>query len=870
MATFPEIEIATNRYSGWFRSLRNANNVLTGKLSLIAVGALAILLLGAVPALGQSRSGSILPGAETEPTGAIVPEGTLSQQVNGNVADAASVSGIPAGPIGATSARTIYVYVAPEGRRTTGGRHVCTQRHACSLVQAHQRVRHILRTREGRHRNVVVELSGGTYRLAEPLRFGPQDSGRNGNMVIWTAAPGAHPVISGGWRAMKWTESDPAHDIWSTKVPAGTRTLQVYVGGKAAQLAQASTSSLGLDLHDWNSNGFVTSGATATYFSRLAAEIGPKNVKNLEMVWAPMPPTDWEESECPVASISPGKITMAQPCWRNLTDRPATIWGAGNKNNVNPYELKAGSAPTEIVNALPLLTRPGQWYLNGATHTLYYKPAAGQNMAHVDVEIPRLQSLLQVSGTLAHPVHDLTFSGLTFTTSTWMQPSSNLGFVQVQANLDITGSNNQGECTFTTPAGSCPWGGFGEPPAAVQLTAARHVFLTGDTFTDLGAVGVGIRYGSDDNRIQGSTFTRIASSAIWLGCSGDPDPTDSAADPVSSIISLCASDPASATEDRKLAGSRAEIMTGNTVDNNVLYHVGYGYLGAAGITMLFTRHTTISHNDVFDVPYDGLTSGAWQGHPDNQSKGPTHRTDVTTNINSDNVISDNYFHNDMQVFIGDGGNIYTEGHQGITVRHSDGTINAAASYAHGLHISGNLFNAAPAHNYAYATAPDVGSQWIQVTGNVEWGLKYSFSCHWPENAQSELKYTGNWRANPDDSKCPTDVDNTPIPSHPGPADVPLGVLARAGVQGRYQDLEAALPAKVDYSGVSPASESRPEEVLVTGSGFTRSTAVYVGGVISPHVRFVSSGVLVAVVPSGVTDTSEVAVKNGLKQASGTK
>jgi hypothetical protein len=52
-------------------------------------------------------------------------------------------------------------------------------------------------------------------------------------------------------------------------------------------------------------------------------------------------------------------------------------------------------------------------------------------------------------------------------------------------------------------------------------------------------------------------------------------------------------------------------------------------------------------------------------------------------------------------------------------------------------------------------------------------------------------------------------------------------------------------------------------LLVTGSGFTRSTVVYVGGVVSPHVQFVSSGVLVATVPSGVTATSEVTVSQQL-------
>lgn len=754
-------------------------------------------------------------------------------------------------PAAAAGPATAVLYAAPNGAGPA-----CGESQPCSLTSAQQQVRHLLATGAGG--NVVVELSGGTYNLAAPLRFGPADSGRNGHTVTWTAAPGAHPVISGGTRVTGWTESDPDQGIWSAKVPAGTTSQQLYVDGAQAQLAQASTSALGLDLSDWNSAGFVTTGATAAYFSSLAAEIGPASVKSLQLMWTPMPPTDWEESECPVASIGSGAITMAQPCWKNLTSRPATIWGAGN-NNINPYELRAGSAPTSIVDAYPLLTQPDQWYLDTTTGTLYYRPAAGQDMARVDVELPRLQSLLQVTGTLAHPVRDVTFSGLTFTTSTWRQPGTDIGFVQIQDNLNITGANNQGECTFTTPAGSCPWGGFGEPPGAIQLTAARHISLEDDTFADLGSVGVGIKYGSDDNLIQGDVFTQIGSSAIWLGCSGDPSPADSAADPVSAIIALCAADPASVTEDAGLAGGQDEIMTGNTVDNNVIYHVGYDYLGAAGITMMFSQHTTVSHNDVFDVPYDGLTSGAWQGHPDNETAGPTYSDDVTTNINSNNTISDNYFHNDMEVFTGDGGNIYTEGNQGITVYTSAGTIDPTASYAQGLRISGNLFNADPAGNGAYSIAPDVGSQWIYATGNVEWGLAYSFSCHWPDNANSELEYTMNWRADPDDSTCPTDFGNTQLPSAPGPADVPLNVLAYAGVQGRYQSLEAALPATVDYSGVSPAAGRTPEQVLVTGSGFTRSTAVYVGAVRSPRVRFVSSGVLVAVVPSGVTATSEVAV-----------
>ena len=774
-----------------------------------------------------------------------------------------TITGPPA--VAASSPRTTVLYAAPNG---SGER--CDQQDPCSLSGAQRAVRVSLaggkvgggragggkagdrRATDGKAGGGIKVLVGdGTYRLGSGLQFGPADSGRPGDPVVWQAAPGAHPVISGGTRVTGWTESDPSAGIWSAKVPTGSATRQVYVNGQSAPVAQASVSSLGLSLQGWGSTGFTTSGTTATWFSDLASRIGPADVTGVQLEFNPMSPTDWEESSCPVASIGSGTITMAQPCWNNLTDKTPTIWG-GNNSNITPYSLSPGSAPTTVENAYSLL-HPGQWYLDQPTSTLYYQPTAGQQMADLDIELPRVQSLMQVSGTLTTPVHDLSFSGLTFTTATWLQPSTDVGFAQVQDNLNVTKAPNQGECSYAVgAAGSCPWGAFSQPLANIQLTAADRVTFEGDTFTDLGGVGLGAEYGSDDNLIQGSTFTQIASSAIWLGCSGDPNPTDPVTDPPSAVIADCSAGPAS-VHDRIGAN---EIMTGNTVDDNVIYGDAAGYDGAAGVTLLFTRHTTISHNDMFDMPYDAITSGAWQGHPDGAS------WTNTTNINGHNAITDNLFHNNMQSF-GDGGDIYTEGNQGATVHNADGSINTSASYAEGTTISGNVTDTDTTHT-SYAVAPDVGSQWISLTGNVEWNSHYSMSSHWPTDAAPYTRSYQNWYADPDDTpSSPGEYDNTQIPETPGPADLPLGVLADAGVQGSYQALEAAVPTGVYYSGASAASGSSPAQVLISGTGFTRSTAVFIGGVSAPHVRFVSSGFLVADVPAGANGTGVTIGSAGL-------
>ena len=57
--------------------------------------------------------------------------------------------------------------------------------------------------------------------------------------------------------------------------------------------------------------------------------------------------------------------------------------------------------------------------------------------------------LLQGAGTLASPLHDVTFSGLQFSYATWNAPSSTAGFADVQSNLRMTGATNQGMCTFS-------------------------------------------------------------------------------------------------------------------------------------------------------------------------------------------------------------------------------------------------------------------------------------------------------------------------------------------------------------------------------------------------------------------------------------
>lgn len=58
---------------------------------------------------------------------------------------------------------------------------------------------------------VIVEITGGTYRLEEPVVLAPADGGTADAPVVWRAAPGEQVIVSGGKAIDKWRPvSDPA------------------------------------------------------------------------------------------------------------------------------------------------------------------------------------------------------------------------------------------------------------------------------------------------------------------------------------------------------------------------------------------------------------------------------------------------------------------------------------------------------------------------------------------------------------------------------------------------------------------------------------------------------------------------------------
>jgi hypothetical protein len=478
--------------------------------------------------------------------------------------------------------------------------------------------------------------------------------------------------------------------------------------------------------------------------------------------------------------------------------------------------------PTRIENAFELI-QEGQWYLDSHTSELCYRAKHGVDIGRAVVELPVLEQLIIGEGSLEQPVHDIEFRGIELAYATWNQPSSPVGFAELQANITVTGALDeppQGTCNFSEPMGSCPYGAYTAQPANVSFRHAHNIGFVRNRFNHLGATALAFTEGSRSNRITGNVFRDISGGAITIGSTDTLQPSDEGADE----RSVCAF---------------------HTIDNNLISEIGAEYRGAVGILLLVTQHSVVRNNEIHDVPYTAISSGAAAGHA-NVPDSP----DTTTSFNRDNVIAHNLIYRYLSM-LNDGGAIYLEGHQNETRYDRTGAIDFEQSYLHGLAVTGNIvFHQGGKGNALYN---DIGSQWIIWRDNIQWqGSSANGGClpvghiHFIDNYHSDRLR---------DFGCGKPIDfhydgNKQIPRRPGSEHLPRSVLVRAGLERAYSDLGAAVGPRIEHVNPSSGSAAGPTRVLVAGSGFTPETSVEWGIAAADGVEVLSSNFLIALAPAG--------------------
>ncbi|MBR4846416.1 MAG: VCBS repeat-containing protein, partial [Bacteroidaceae bacterium] len=460
---------------------------------------------------------------------------------------------------------------------------------------------------------VHIILRGGTYRLANTISIGTEDSGTKYSPTIIEAAEGETPILSGGVRVEGWQEAGAVEGlpevaqghVWKAETPmmngSHVEFRQMWVND--VKMRRATT----FDDLSMPQIVSVDKGAKTLTIPRPLMELN--KAKHLEMYII----QDWAVNVMRVSNIRHQNeynsiLSFKSPEADIEFKRPWPILRAdyGSHSNHRFY----------LSNAIELLNRPQEWYNDVDDNTLYYWPRYGETFEGIEAVVPHLETLIHIDGNLDKLTSEIHFRGITFEHTTWMHPTHN-GFVPLQSGQYLYDAWSENTAT----ANNVAW--VGRPSAGVSVQNARNISFDGCHFRHMGSTGLDFVSGTRNVSVNGCIFTDIAGSGVSGGYFGDETfEVHQAYNP----------------EDLRV------ICDSIYVTNNYIVEPANEDWGCHGVGIAYASNVNVLHNEIVDAPYSSISVGWGWIH--------------TPNIMHDNHIDYNHI-NGFAVYMRDCGGIYT-------------------------------------------------------------------------------------------------------------------------------------------------------------------------------------------------------------------
>ncbi len=221
---------------------------------------------------------------------------------------------------------------------------------------------------------------------------------------------------------------------------------------------------------------------------------------------------------------------------------------------------------------------------------LSYWPKSGEDLTQTEVVAPWLPELVRIEGDVdaGKLVQHVTLRGLSLQFADWQLAAG--GNSSTQAAVEV--------------------------PAVVTANGASHCVIEDCEVAHVGTYGIWLQGGCKDCRIQRNLLHDLGAGGIRVG-------------------------------EANMARSDAAETSRTIVDNNHIYDGGHVYAAGIGIWLAQSSHNQISHNDIHDLYYSGISIGWNWGLEENR----TH----------DNIVECNHVHDLGHGVLSDAGLIYCLG-----------------------------------------------------------------------------------------------------------------------------------------------------------------------------------------------------------------
>ncbi|MEJ5995015.1 L-rhamnose mutarotase [Pedobacter sp. Du54] len=470
------------------------------------------------------------------------------------------------------------IYVSLKGNDTNAGTKI---KPVATLNAAIRIARELRRVNDASIKGGIrINVEEGFYQLYEAVKLRPEDSGTASSPTSIAAVPGRQVILSGGQSLKNWKKvigkvnglsQNAQGKVWAADVPYDLTFRQLWVNNKKAIRSK-----------DYNGDkmGRILSWDFEKQTCRipLTKTINFSNVEGMEMVihqW-------WAIANLRVKTAkvmdNAVELSFRQPESRIQSEHP---WPA-------PWlSTETGNSAYFLTNSIQFLDQPGEWFHDLKNHKVYYWPRGNEQMQIATAIVPNLENLLKIEGTIDNPVKYVSFKGISFQHSSWLRPSKQ-GHVPHQAGMYMLDAYKLAVPGTTDKRTLENQAWVGRPAAAVEVSYADFTSFESCSFEHLASTALDYKKGTHNNSIKGNLFKDIGGSAILVGQFSDE----------ATEVHL----PYNPTDTR-------EISSNQLIENNLITNATNEDWGAVGIGAGYVSGIKISHNEINEVSYTGISLG---------------------------------------------------------------------------------------------------------------------------------------------------------------------------------------------------------------------------------------------------------------------